>query len=113
VKSEIVAGGLLLVIGFCFSTWSANSQSILQLAAPDHLRGRVLALYLFAFAGLSPVGGLLSGWLADVGGTELAFAVAGVAGLAATALAVVRRRGAEPPRRRAPVVAIAEEEPAA
>src|SRR5439155_23474975 len=81
VRSVAVAAALLLVIGFCFSTWTANSQSILQLTAPDRLRGRVLGLYLFAFAGFSPVGGLLAGSLADLGGTELAFATAGVAGL--------------------------------
>ncbi|HKP17628.1 MAG TPA: MFS transporter [Gaiellaceae bacterium] len=110
-RNDAVAGVLLLVIGFCFSTWTANSQSILQLAAPDHLRGRVLSLYLFAFAGLSPVGGLLAGWLADVGGTELAFGVAGAAGLAMTALAVTRVRRVAPPRGRAPAIAVAEEEP--
>jgi hypothetical protein len=70
-----------------------------------------MGLYLFAFAGLSPVGGLLAGWLADVGGTTLAFGVAGVAGLTVTALAVWRRRGVGLPRRRAPLVAVAEEEP--
>ena len=43
VRNVVVAGALLLVIGFCFSTWTANSQSILQLTAPDRLRGRVLA----------------------------------------------------------------------
>jgi MFS family permease len=111
VRNEALAGALLLVIGFCFSTWTANSQSILQLAAPDRLRGRVLAIYLFAFAGLSPIGGLLAGWLADTGGTELAFGVAGAAGLAVTVLAAVRVRGARWQARRAPVVAIAEEEP--
>jgi predicted MFS family arabinose efflux permease len=110
VRNVAVAGVLLIVIGFCFSTWTANSQSVLQLAAPDYLRGRVLGLYLFAFAGLTPIGGLLSGWLADVGGTELAFGVAGVCGLAATAFAVTRLRSARPPRRRAPVVAVAEEQ---
>jgi len=99
------------VIGFCFSTWTANSQSILQLTAPDHLRGRVLSLYLFAFAGLSPIGGLLAGWLASVGGTELAFAVAGLAGLAATGLATARLRDLRQTRGRGPVVAVAEEEP--
>ena len=31
--------------------------------APDHLRGRVVSLYLWAFAGLAPIGGLLAGWL--------------------------------------------------
>ena len=111
VRSAGVAAALLFVIGFCFSTWTANSQSILQLTAPDRLRGRVLGLYLFAFAGFSPVGGLLAGWLADVGGTELAFAVAGVAGLTVTALAVARLRGTSLPRRRAPLIAVTEEEP--
>ena len=110
VRNEVVAGALLLVIGFCFSTWTANSQSILQLTAPDHLRGRVLGLYLFAFAGLTPIGGLLAGWLAEVGGTELAFAVAGVSGLTVTAFAVTRLRNVRSPRRRAPVVAVAEEQ---
>jgi MFS family permease len=110
VGNEALAGALLVVIGFCFSTWTANSQSILQLTAPDRLRGRVLGLYLFAFAGLTPIGGLLAGWLAEVGGTELAFGVAGVCGLAATAFAAARLRTVRPPRRRAPVVAVAEEQ---
>jgi MFS family permease len=110
VRHTAVAGALLLVVGFCFSTWTANSQSVLQLTAPDRLRGRVIGLYLFAFAGLTPIGGLLAGWLADVGGTELAFAVAGVCGLAATAYAVTRLRSARPPHRSAPVIAVAEEQ---
>jgi MFS family permease len=110
VENEVVAGALLLVIGFCFSTWTANSQSILQLTAPDRLRGRVLGLYLFTFAGLTPIGGLLAGWLAEVGGTDLAFGVAGVCGLAATAFAATRLRTVRQPRRRAPVVAVAEEQ---
>ena len=96
VHNVAIAAVLLFVIGFCFSTWTANSQSILQMDAPDRLRGRVLSLYLFAFAGLSPIGGLLAGWLADVGGTELAFAVAGAAGLTVTALAVAQVRGRLP-----------------
>ena len=87
---------LLYVTGVCFTVWSANSQSILQLSAPDHLRGRVLSLYLFAFAGLAPVGGLLAGWLADVGGTELAFGIAGAAGLVMALVAWRSRAGTQP-----------------
>jgi MFS family permease len=79
---------LLFVVGVCFTLWTSNSQSLLQLSAPDHLRGRVLSLYLFAFAGLAPLGGLLAGWLSDVGGTPLAFYVAGVTGLLMTLLAM-------------------------
>jgi MFS family permease len=109
VRNAGIAALLLFAIGFCFSTWTANSQSILQLTAPDRLRGRVLGLYLFAFAGLAPVGGLLAGWLADVGGTKLAFAVAGTAGLTVTGLALAQSRGWRLPIRKPPLVPVVEE----
>ena len=72
---------LLFVTGTCFTLWTSNANSILQLQAPDHLRGRVVSLYLWAFAGFAPLGGLFAGWLCEVGGTQLSFAVAGVTGL--------------------------------
>ena len=91
VTSTPTAAGLLFVTGAAFTLWTANSNSILQLAAPDHLRGRVISLFLFAFAGLAPIGGLLAGWMVDVGGTELAFAVSGVVGLCMTIFALAQR----------------------
>jgi MFS family permease len=87
VATVWACGALLFVTGVCFTLWTSNANAILQLRAPDHLRGRVVSLYLWAFAGLAPIGGLLAGWLCDVGGTELSFAVAGTTGLAMTALA--------------------------
>jgi MFS family permease len=91
-QETVVASALLLyVTGACFTLWTANSQSIVQLTVPDHLRGRVISLYLFAFAGLAPLGGLLAGWLAELGGTPLAFGVAGTAGVAMATLAWRRR----------------------
>ena len=77
---------LLFITGTCFTLWTSNANSILQLNAPDHLRGRVVSLYLWAFAGFAPVGGLLAGWLVDLGGTQLSFTVAGLTGLAMTLL---------------------------
>jgi len=68
---------LLFIAGVCFTLYTANSNAVLQLRAPDHLRGRVIGFYYFAFNGLAPLGGILTGWLAATGGTELAFAVAG------------------------------------
>jgi MFS family permease len=72
---------LLALAGISFTTWSSNSNSIVQLAAPDHLRGRVIGLYFFAFAGTGALGGIMAGFLIHVGGTRLAFAVAGFAAL--------------------------------
>jgi MFS family permease len=94
LQTVLACAVLLFVVGVCFTMWTANSQTLLQLSAPDHLRGRVLSLYLFAFAGLAPLGGLLSGWLSEVGGTQLAFFVAGGTGLVMTLVAVRELFGA-------------------
>jgi MFS family permease len=88
---------LLFIVGICFTLYTANSNAVLQLRAPDHLRGRVIGFYYFAFNGLAPLGGILAGWLATTGGTELAFAVAGAvtALVAVTALSQLPRVRAE------------------
>jgi len=84
-------GVLLFVVGGSFTLLTANANALVQTGAPDHLRGRVVSLYLFAFAGLAPVGGIVAGWLVQVGGTALAFGVAGVTGLVIAAYAVSAR----------------------
>jgi MFS family permease len=104
-QSVVACAVLLLATGACFTLWTANSQSILQLSSPDALRGRVLGLYLFAFNGLAPLGSLFSGWLCDVGGTQLALSVAGGAALVMTAAAFRERN-----RRPVPVRTVVEEE---
>ena len=108
LSSALLAGVLLFVAGAGFTAWSANSNASMQLAAPDRLRGRVIGLYFYAFNGTGAIAGLMTGWLCDVGGTELAFAVSGIIGLVAvgaTALSLgwspsrtVTRRRAEQPQ---------------
>jgi MFS family permease len=91
LNSALLAGALLFLAGAGFTAWSANSNAIMQLSAPDRLRGRVIGLYFYAFNGTGAIAGLMTGWLCDVGGTELAFAVSGIIGLVAvgaTALAL-------------------------
>ena len=93
-KNEFAAGLLLFLVGAGFTAWSANSNASVQLAAPDALRGRIIGIYFYAFNGTGPAAGLLAGWLCARGGTELAFAIAGVVGIAGTvaAAAALRRR---------------------
>jgi MFS family permease len=88
---------LLFACGIFFTSYTANTSARLQLDTPDHLRGRVLSLYYYAWNGLAPLGGLIIGWLSQTGGTELAFAVAGTAGivLAASGALALRRPKAE------------------
>jgi MFS family permease len=92
MRNTIVIAVLLFLAGVCFTTWASNSNSLIQLASPDHLRGRLIGIYFFAFAGTGTAGGILSGWLTAAGGTELAFAVAGIAGLSISTYVWVRSR---------------------
>ena len=91
VQNALLAGVLLCGIGIAFTLFTANANALVQLGAPDHLRGRLIGLYLFAFLGLAPVGGLFAGWLASIGGTTLAFTVAGLTSLATIGVASARR----------------------
>jgi MFS family permease len=106
MHGALLAGTLLFFTGAGFTIWSANSNASMQLAAPDHLRGRIIGIYFYAFNGTGPLGGLLAGWLCAVGGTEAAFLVAGVVGLAGTAWAAQQLREQAPsvtaPRLRLP-----------
>jgi MFS family permease len=88
---------LLFVIGIFYVLWGSSALATLQLAAPDHLRGRAASLYFFAFQGGAPLGGLIAGVLVAEGGTALAFSFAGVvallvAGIGAAAVAGARNR---------------------
>ena len=107
VHSPLLAGALLFLTGAGFTAWSANSNATMQLAAPDRLRGRIIGIYFYAFNGTGPFAGLLAGWLCARGGTELAFLVAGGAGLLATGVAATRllRRRPEPRERLVPAEA--------
>lgn len=80
-----LCGVALLLVGAAFTVYTSMSNSTVQLAAPDRLRGRAMSVYFYVFNGTAPLGGLLAGWLAQVGGTRLAFLVAGATSLVAVA----------------------------
>jgi MFS family permease len=68
-----LAGALLVM---CFSL----TTSLAQLLAPAELRGRVVSIYMLAFRGGSPLGGLFSGWLVtQVGSAPQVLMVNGIA----------------------------------
>ncbi len=55
----------LLFLGVANTIFAATANTSLQLATPDHLRGRVMALYMLLFAGSTPIGGFLTGFMAE------------------------------------------------
>ena len=56
---------LLFVGGACMVMVFATLQSLVQLRAPNELRGRVMSIYMMAFRGGMPLGSLVGGWLAN------------------------------------------------
>jgi MFS family permease len=65
---------VLVALGVASITYSASTNTMLQLHSDDEYRGRVLSLYTLLFAGSTPIGGAVTGWLADRWGVQLALA---------------------------------------
>jgi MFS family permease len=70
---------LLLPAGFCMMLQMSSSNTLIQVMVPDHLRGRVMALYSMMFMGMAPFGALFGGALADRMGAPLTVAIGAVA----------------------------------
>jgi MFS family permease len=80
----------LFVAGYCQISFLATTNSRLQTVTPDHLRGRVMALYMQAFAGVSPIGNVQAGVLATLFGAPWSMAIGAlVAGLALVVISLV------------------------
>ncbi len=65
----------LLLLGVANTAFAATANTSLQLSTPDHLRGRVMALYMLLFAGSTPIGGFLTGFMADRLGVQTAVGI--------------------------------------
>lgn len=71
---------ILFAGGSLYVTCSSLTTSLAQLLVPPEFRGRVVSIYLVAFLGGSPLGGLASGWLVTrLGSAPLVLVVNGTA----------------------------------
>lgn len=82
----IGAGGIAMAM---------TANTTIQLAVPDALRGRVMAVYTTVFAGSTPIGGLVFGAIAGVAGAAEAILAGGLIalGVAVVAASVAWRWG--------------------
>ena len=69
------SGVTLMIVVSCL-------MSLVQLIAPNEMRGRVMSIYLVAFRGGMPLGSLVSGYFASVSSAPNVIAFNGVALLA-------------------------------
>jgi MFS family permease len=76
----------LLGLGAALAFFAATANTAMQLSTPDHLRGRVMGLWMLLFAGSTPFGGYLTGFMAEHLGVQTAIGFN--AGMCALGLAV-------------------------
>jgi MFS-type transporter involved in bile tolerance (Atg22 family) len=72
---------VLALVGLSQIVFMASCNTTLQTAVPDRLRGRIMSLYAFVFAGVTPVGSILMGSIAQWFGVSTAYAAGGGMGL--------------------------------
>jgi MFS family permease len=69
---------LLFLTGAALMVVFSTVTSLIQLIAPNEMRGRVMSIYMVAFRGGMPLGSLVSGYLATVLGAPLVIGTNGV-----------------------------------
>ncbi|MGW4055432.1 MFS transporter [Streptomyces sp. NPDC004779] len=77
---------LLVPIGMIGLTVNITANSAVQMATDPVMRGRVMSLYMMVFAGGTPIGAPLLGWVTDTYGARVGFATGGLVSLAAAAV---------------------------
>lgn len=90
--STMLGASLLImaVLGASVILMSATTNTLIQLAVPDQLRGRVLAVYTTVFAGSTPIGGLLSGLVTAATSVAFTLLAGGLVTLLTAGAAVTR-----------------------
>lgn len=86
---------LIALVGFAQIAFSALANTALQTVTPDHLRGRVMSVYMLVFAGSTPIGNLFTGALAHWYGVSITLVISAVLGLIAVIAGWVLRAPAE------------------
>ena len=101
----------LFLTGVANIIFAATSNTSLQLATPDHLRGRVMALYMLLVAGSTPIGASLAGFMAEALGVQVTIGFLAAACLVGVAIGflyyVTHREQIEATAQAATVVATA------
>ena len=89
----------LVLMGAAAISFTATTNSLLQLAAPTAMRGRVMALWSVVYLGSTCVGGPIVGWVSELAGPRAGLALGAVATFATGAgllvTAVRRQRAGE------------------
>jgi predicted MFS family arabinose efflux permease len=65
LRAPALAYPVVFALGFCYFSVTTSLSTIVQQRLDDQVRGRVTAVWLMAWAGTLPLGGLAAGWLIE------------------------------------------------
>lgn len=77
-RTPYLAFPLLAIIGGSVIIQFNTTNTLFQLLSPDHLRGRVLSMHIWAISGLGPFGILFFGWLAGATKGSTTLTISGI-----------------------------------
>ncbi|HEX7139052.1 MAG TPA: MFS transporter [Vicinamibacterales bacterium] len=84
---------LLFFTGATLMVVFSTVTSLVQLIAPNEMRGRVMSIYMLAFRGGMPLGSLVSGWLATSLGAPMVIGINGALLIVVATYFLVRNHG--------------------
>ena len=76
--SLILAMLISAIVGYGLTSTMAMANTVVQSTAPDELRGRVMSVYIMVSAGVSPLGALLAGAVANAANTSVSILMGGI-----------------------------------
>lgn len=86
---------LIASVGIAETVFGALAITTLQTIAPDHLRGRVISVYVFFFTGSLPLGSLLTGWLTGLYGASVGLLICALLSMLVAGVGWILRKPAE------------------
>jgi MFS family permease len=88
----------MFFVGVGGISMAATANTVVQLAVPDRLRGRVMSVYTTVFAGSTPIGGLVTGGIASAAGVPFAIGLGAVLSLGTGVLGITWLRNRPLPK---------------
>lgn len=83
---------MMLLVGMSHVFQNAMANTLLQLTAPDQLRGRVMSLYSLVSHGMTHLGGLQAGFAADLVGAPISIGLGAAVSLLYGCFVAIRYR---------------------
>jgi MFS family permease len=96
-------GLALIPLGFATMTFLNTANALVQTSVSPEMRGRVMGLYVLVLIGGNPIGGPMTGWMADAFGGRSPFYIGGAISALAVlvcAIILIRRGGVSLPTQR-------------